>query len=205
MKAGKTKRAYWARTETPLGGLAFAVDGAGRLLAIAFLNRDRKPGIAQTWAKTKKGLEDDGYELAEDASRTAFFQEQLGDYFAGRRRDFDVQVAPRGTEFQRQVWRLLRRIPRGETRSYAELAAAVGRPRAARAVGRAVATNPIPIVIPCHRVVGADGSLTGFAGGLRFKAGLLALEAPLPTAARFGPLSISDGTEPGHGSDEARS
>lgn len=184
MTAGKTtrgtKRAYWARTVTPLGGLAFAVDSAGRLLAVAFLNRDRKPGIAQTWTKTRKALADDGYELAEDTARTAFFRDQLDEYFAGRRRGFDVEVAPRGTEFQRQVWRLLRQIPCGETRSYAELAAAVGRPRAARAVGRAVATNPIPIVIPCHRVVGADGSLTGFAGGLRFKAGLLALEAPSP-------------------------
>lgn len=170
------RRAFFKQTDTPLGALAVAVDGDGRLLAVAFLNDDRKPGITQTWEKTRAGLEDAGYSLAEDAERTAAVRAELSQYFAGRRRAFEVEVAPRGTDFQRRVWSLLRAIPCGETRTYSELAAAAGRPRAARAVGRAVATNPIPVVIPCHRVVGADGSLTGFAGGLRFKEGLLSLE-----------------------------
>ena len=168
--------AFSAKTDTPLGELAFAVDDGGRLLAVAFLNEDRKPGITQTWTKMRQALSRAGYELGEDRAKTASFRAQLGDYFAGRRRAFDVEVAPRGTAFQQEVWRLLAAIPCGETRTYSEIAAAAGRPGAARAVGRAVATNPIPIVIPCHRVVGADGSLTGFAGGLRLKEGLLELE-----------------------------
>lgn len=102
--------------------------------------------------------------------------EQLREYFTGRRRDFDVPLAPRGTEFQRMVWEALRAIPYGETRSYGQIAAAVGRPRACRAVGLANNRNPIAIIVPCHRVIGADGSLTGYAAGLPIKAGLLDLE-----------------------------
>ncbi len=170
------KQAYFEKIETALGELAVAVDDAGRLVAIAFLNEDHKPGI--TWAKTRDALERAGYTLREDPAATSGVRAQLDEYFAGRRREFDVEVAPHGTEFQKEIWRLLLAIPNGETRTYSELASAAGRPRGARAVGRAVATNPIPIVIPCHRVVGADGSLTGFAGGLRFKRGLLDLEIP---------------------------
>ncbi len=102
--------------------------------------------------------------------------EELQEYFAGRRRDFDLPLAPRGTEFQRLVWDALRAIPYGETRSYGQIAAAVGRPRACRAVGLANNRNPIAIIVPCHRVVGADGTLTGYAGGLPVKAALLTLE-----------------------------
>jgi methylated-DNA-[protein]-cysteine S-methyltransferase len=101
---------------------------------------------------------------------------QLEEYFAGARRRFDLPLGPGGTEFQQQVWSALRRIPYGATSSYAAVAAAVGRPRAVRAVGGANGANRIPIVIPCHRVVGADGSLTGFGGGLWRKEVLLGLE-----------------------------
>ncbi|MCH5276466.1 MAG: methylated-DNA--[protein]-cysteine S-methyltransferase [Desulfovibrionaceae bacterium] len=101
---------------------------------------------------------------------------QLREYFAGRLRDFDLPLAPRGTEFQRLVWRALRAIPYGETRSYGQTARAIGRPRACRAVGLANNRNPIAIIVPCHRVIGADGSLTGYAAGLPVKAALLALE-----------------------------
>ncbi len=104
-------------------------------------------------------------------------RQQLDQYFAGQRREFDLAIAPTGTPFQRAVLEALRAIPYGETRSYADIAGALGRPRAVRAVGAANRRNPLPIVIPCHRVVGADGSLTGFAGGLRAKALLLDLEA----------------------------
>lgn len=101
---------------------------------------------------------------------------QLREYFAGRRRDFDLPLAPRGTEFQRLVWQALRAIPYGETRTYGYIAAAIGRPRACRAVGMANNRNPIAIIVPCHRVIGADGSLTGYGAGLDIKANLLALE-----------------------------
>lgn len=98
---------------------------------------------------------------------------QLGEYFKGHRRTFDLPLAPKGTDFQRQVWWSLADIPFGETASYAKQAAAVGRPRAMRAVGAANGRNPLSIVLPCHRVVGADGSLTGFAGGIETKRWLL--------------------------------
>ena len=103
-------------------------------------------------------------------------EEQLNEYFAHVRREFDLPLAPRGTPFQRAVWAALEEIPYGETLSYGEVALRVGNPKAARAVGMANNRNPIAIVIPCHRVVGADGSLTGYAGGLAAKERLLALE-----------------------------
>lgn len=102
---------------------------------------------------------------------------QLAEYFAGRRRRFDLPLRPTGTPFQLAVLEALRSIPYGETKSYADIAAQIGRPRAVRAVGAANGRNPLPIVIPCHRVIGSDGSLTGFGGGLAVKRHLLALEA----------------------------
>jgi methylated-DNA-[protein]-cysteine S-methyltransferase len=103
---------------------------------------------------------------------------QLREYFAGRRTDFDFPMEPKGTAFQLAVWKCLTEIPYGETISYGELARRVGNPKAARAVGAANRANPLPIVIPCHRVIGADGTLTGFGGGLPVKEKLLALETP---------------------------
>ncbi|HVA55286.1 MAG TPA: methylated-DNA--[protein]-cysteine S-methyltransferase [Gammaproteobacteria bacterium] len=102
---------------------------------------------------------------------------QLRDYFAGRRREFDLPLVPSGTEFQLKVWSALRTIPYGKTWSYAELAQRIRKPKAARAVGAANGQNPIPIIVPCHRVIGADGSLTGFGGGLKIKRILLELES----------------------------
>ena len=103
-------------------------------------------------------------------------EKQLAEYFAGTRREFALPLAPAGTEFQRKVWDALCTIPYGETRSYGEIAAAIGKPKAARAVGSAVHRNPLPVILPCHRVIGANGSLTGFAWGTEAKAVLLALE-----------------------------
>ena len=103
-------------------------------------------------------------------------EEQLSAYFSGARRAFDLPLAPEGTPFQRKVWAALRQIPWGETRTYRDIAAAVGCPRGFRAVGMANHRNPLPIFVPCHRVVGSDGSLTGYAGGLELKRALLALE-----------------------------
>ena len=107
-------------------------------------------------------------------------QQQLGEYLAGRRRVFDLPLAPVGTQFQRAVWQALADIPYGGTISYAQLAQRLGNPNGTRAVGAANGRNPLPIVLPCHRVIGADGGLTGFGGGLPTKEFLLRLEGALP-------------------------
>ena len=120
-------------------------------------------------ASVPKGVSDD-----ESASRETV--QQLSEYFEGKRTDFDLPLDFDGTAFQKAVWNELMRIPYGETRSYADIAKAIGRPGAARAVGMANHDNPIAVVIPCHRVVGKDGSLTGYAGGLHLKAQLLSIE-----------------------------
>ncbi len=104
---------------------------------------------------------------------------QLDAYFAGTLREFDLELAPSGTPFQLEVWRALRAIPYGATRSYLDVAKAIGRPSACRAVGAANGRNPLPIVVPCHRVIGAGGDLTGFGGGLDVKRKLLELEGAL--------------------------
>ena len=103
-------------------------------------------------------------------------ERQLSEYFTGDRFQFDLPLQVKGTPFQERVWRALREIPYGKTKSYLDVARAVGSPKACRAVGAANGKNPLSIVVPCHRVIGADGSLTGFAGGLETKAALLALE-----------------------------
>lgn len=104
-------------------------------------------------------------------------ERQLTEYFAGKRTQFELPLEAWGTEFQMKVWRALRDIPFGQTRSYLDLARVVGSPKASRAVGIANGKNPLSIIVPCHRVVGSDGALTGFAGGLETKAKLLDLEA----------------------------
>lgn len=110
--------------------------------------------------------------------------QQVREYLAGERTTFSLPTAPAGTEFQRAVWQALREIPYGETRSYRELAQAIGRPGAARAVGQAAHRNPLLLLVPCHRLVGANGSLTGFAAGLAVKKRLLLLEQSAITGAR---------------------
>ena len=113
----------------------------------------------------------------ETASGFAQAEDQLCEYFDGQRQAFDLKLCPSGTAFQLEVLAALAKIPFGETRSYLDIARAIGRPRAVRAVGAANGRNPLPIVIPCHRVVGSNGSLTGFGGGLAAKEYLLALES----------------------------
>jgi methylated-DNA-[protein]-cysteine S-methyltransferase len=119
-------------------------------------------------------------------------ERQLGEYFAGARTQFELPLELRGSEFQNKVWRALREIPFGQTRSYFDLAKTIGSPKACRAVGAANGKNPLPIVIPCHRVIGADGTLTGFGGGLQTKATLLALEARAVASAP--PASAAEGS-----------
>jgi methylated-DNA-[protein]-cysteine S-methyltransferase len=117
-------------------------------------------------------------EMVEDGRHPVLMEaeRQLGEYFAGKRQEFSVPLDMRGTAFQRDVWRALLEIPFGETRSYLDLAKRLGNPNATRAVGAANGRNPLSIVVPCHRVIGASGKLTGFAGGLDVKAKLLGLE-----------------------------
>ena len=157
------------RLGSPLGDLVLVADG-DTLLEI------RLPGVMVALAgghDVHDGLNVPDPAADEILSRAA---DQLEAYFAGELRAFDLPVLLRGTPFQQQVWRALLDIPFGATVSYAQLAAAIGRPGAARAVGRAVGQNPIAVVVPCHRVVGADGGLTGYAGGLPAKQQLLRLE-----------------------------
>jgi methylated-DNA-[protein]-cysteine S-methyltransferase len=163
---------YTTTLESPCGPLLCVVDGAGAVVRIDFLTgRDGRDSQQITRRMRERGIE-----VVEDPARTAGLSRQLAEYFAGERRDFDLQLAAAGTPFERSVWEELRRIPFGETRSYGEIARAIGRPGSARAVGRANGANPIPIVVPCHRVIGADGSLTGFGGGLEAKSRLLEIE-----------------------------
>jgi methylated-DNA-[protein]-cysteine S-methyltransferase len=148
--------------DSPIGPLRLrATDDA---LVAVYLPDQEAPRLAEGPAPS---LAQGGHAVLERA------KDQLAQYFAGERRSFDLPLEPRGTAFQQEVWRALRAIPFGATRSYAELAAALGRPSASRAVGGANGRNPLSIVVPCHRVVGADGSLTGYAGGLARKEWLL--------------------------------
>jgi len=155
--------------DSPVGPLLLAASDEG-LHAIGF-SRSRHP--VPRGGDWREG----DHRLLREARR------QLDEYFAGRRRSFELPLAPRGTGFQREVWHALTTIPYGETVSYAQLAARIGRPKAMRAVGAANGRNPLPIVLPCHRVIGADGSLTGFGGGLDAKRFLLQLEGAVPPAA----------------------
>ena len=163
---------YTTTMDSPCGPLLCVVDATGAVVRIDFGN-NRKGREAQ---KITERMRDEGIDVVEDPGRTAELRRQLAEYFAGERRDFDLRLAPEGTPFERSVWDELRKIPFGETRSYGEIAQALGRPGAARAVGRANGANPIPIVVPCHRVIGSDGSLTGFGGGLEAKSRLLEIE-----------------------------
>ena len=163
-------RAYVDEIETPAGPVAFAVDEEGALVWLSFTEGDHE-------LTAEEDLEHEGYLLAVDPARTARVREQLIEYTTGERREFDLPLAMVGSAWQKAVWRALTEIPYGETRSYAEIAAAVGRPGAARAVGRANATNRLPLVVPCHRVISADGTLGGFNGGLHLKERLLEHES----------------------------
>lgn len=125
----------------------------------------------------------DGEEIVWNERGNKRVREQLDQYFRGKRREFDLQLAPRGTAFQNEVWDVLLDIPFGTVRTYGDIAAQLGRPGASRAVGLANGSNPIWIVVPCHRVIGSDGTLTGYAGGIDVKRQLLELEgAPIAAA-----------------------
>ena len=148
--------------DTPIGAILIAGD-TDAIRRIAFPKNGRPIRPEPEWERSARGP-------VGEAIR------QLRDYFAGRRTGFDLPLAPQGTPFQRAVWRQLQDIPYGGTISYGELARRVGNSKASRAVGAANGANPIPIVIPCHRVIASDGKLGGFGGGLPVKQALLELE-----------------------------
>jgi methylated-DNA-[protein]-cysteine S-methyltransferase len=133
--------------------------------------------VAILWEKDKPGRVRLGtLQEANDDPTLLEVERQLTEYFAGKRHEFDVALSFRGTEFQKKVWNALLEIPYGETRTYSEIATTIGNPSAVRAVGAANGRNPISIIAPCHRVIGASGELTGFAGGLKAKETLLVIE-----------------------------
>ena len=160
---------YYSNTfSTPLGKFSVAVNDTGAVVATAFGDENALR------ARLKKNCR-----LVRNRAQTAEARQQMQDYFAGKRQSFGLALAPEGTVFQRQVWRGLQRIPFGHTTTYGALAAKLNRPQAARAIGRANATNPICLIVPCHRVIGANGSLTGFAFGETIKRRLLEHEGAL--------------------------
>ncbi len=149
----------WATIESPLGELVLEGDQRGvTALRLPNLRPELDPALR-------------------DPDALADALTQVGEYFAGRLRAFHLPLAPAGGDFDLRVWRETSAIPYGETASYGEIARAIGRPGGAREVGGAMARNPIPIIVPCHRVVGSDGALVGYAGGLERKRALLDLEA----------------------------
>ncbi len=165
---------YYDYLDTPIGVLLLAGDGES-LVELGFPHGKAARRHQPHWIRRPGDF--------------AECRRQLQQYFAGTRKEFDLPLAPRGTDFQLQVWEVLRTIPYGETVSYGQLAAQIKRPGASRAVGAANGKNPIPIIIPCHRVIGSNGRLVGFGGGLPTKRHLLALEreASTPTLFRMTP------------------
>lgn len=182
--------------DTPLGAFSVACNAAGQVLATAFGERASleqrlryaRPTIVSA-AAAAHSLPPTAPRLERDTVITRPVREQLIAYFAGARSAFDLPLASVGTDFQRRVWAALLRIPFGETRTYGQLAAEIGQPSAARAVGHANALNPICLIVPCHRVIGTDGSLTGFAFGAAIKQRLL--EHERAHAARLQPAPVS--------------
>ncbi|MFY2558665.1 methylated-DNA--[protein]-cysteine S-methyltransferase [Corallococcus terminator] len=157
---------FYRHIESPVGALLLAGNDEG--LRLIEFHTPRHP------MRRSEDWQEGDHAVLRDT------QKQLDEYFAGKRRGFELPLAPQGTQFQRQVWLELANIPFGGTISYAELALRLDRPTATRAVGAANGRNPIPIVLPCHRVIGSNGSLTGFGGGLPTKQFLLRLEGAMP-------------------------
>ncbi len=161
-----TTFAAQSRVDTPLGPMTLAATDHG-LAGAWFDAQSHHPGeLDAPLLPTQRWLKQAAQEL--------------GEYFAGQRQHFEVPLDPQGTPFQQSVWRALQRITSGQLDTYGDIAHRLGRPEAARAVGAAVGRNPVSVIVPCHRVVGRDGSLTGYAGGLPRKQALLALEGAVP-------------------------
>lgn len=161
MQTEQTTQTLYTTMDSPIGELLLV--GDGDTLSGLYMQDGRKPKrIAADWSESDAPFAD--------------VRRQLEEYFAGERTTFEVKLAAEGAPFEREVWHALEEIPYGETVSYGEIARRVGQPTAARAVGTANGRNPIAVIVPCHRVIGADGSLTGYGGGLERKRLLLELE-----------------------------
>ena len=160
---------YFTEMQTPIGPLGLFAGERG-LLSIALPNEPRH--AAESRLERQLGP----LAIREDAAAHATLLAQLTAYFAGTLRAFDLALDLRGTPFQRQVWEAVASVPYAQTCSYGAIARAIGRPAAVRAVGAANGANPLPLIVPCHRIIGADGTLTGYGGGLDIKQRLLALE-----------------------------
>ena len=160
---------FYAYMETPIGKLLVASSEKG-LVRIMFPHEEK----ADLVSLLKKEYPEET--LVEDPEKNLLVIKQIKEYFDGSRTVFSLPLDIRGTEFQKSVWEALKKVPYGETSSYGEIACSIGKPKAARAVGNANRKNPIPIVIPCHRIIGSDGSMTGFGGGIPLKKKLLELE-----------------------------
>jgi len=159
---------FLARYNSPLGTYILLSSRTG----VCYLSPEDEENYFTRWQRSGARFQEGG-----EQNRTAVAE--LDAYFAGRLRRFTVPINLRGTDFQRLVWEILRGIPYGETRSYGQVACAVGRPNGPRAVGQAIGSNPISIIVPCHRVIGSNGGLTGYGGGLPRKKALLELEKAL--------------------------
>lgn len=155
---------YFSILESPIGALLVTSNGTA---------------ITRVYMQNHKHAEPQQPDWQRDDAQFTQTQAQFAAYFAGELASFDLPLAPAGTDFQQQVWQALRSIPFGQTSSYGELAASLGKPKASRAVGMANGRNPISIIVPCHRVIGADGSLTGYGGGIERKRWLLGHEGAL--------------------------
>lgn len=158
---------FLTRYDSPLGTY---VVGSSQRGVVCIKTEERRETWFERWMR-------EGIQIKNDQGHNNEVIAELDAYFAGDLREFKVPLDLRGTEFQRQVWNLLLSIPYGETRSYGQIATGLGRPKASRAVGRANGTNPVAIIVPCHRVIGASGDLVGYGGGLHRKQALLELEA----------------------------
>ena len=165
------QRIRYCLTPSSFGNVLLVANG-DTLCGVYFDDQKYLPPIDPAWQE------------GDDSAVLRAARSQLDQYFAGSRKHFELPLAPRGTPFQRAVWNAIAQVPWGETLTYAELASRAGRPGSARAAGAATGRNPLSIIVPCHRIVGSDGSLTGYAGGLDRKQKLLALERPLFALAR---------------------
>lgn len=160
---------YYTGIESPIGNLLIASSVHG-LVRIVLPNK----GIPDRISRLREDFPD--AELVEDKAKNETAVQQLQEYFEGSRTTFSLPMDLRGTKFQKTVWQAVARVTYGQTRSYGEIAKEIDNPNASRAVGSANKTNPIPIVIPCHRIIGSDGSMTGYGGGIPLKEKLLRLE-----------------------------
>jgi len=163
-------RQFYDTFPTPVGDFSVALNASGAVIATAF---GGLPELRERFTAD---------EVERNPARAADVRREVTEYFAKKRQTFTVPLMPSGTPFQQSVWTALQKIPLGATRTYGELATQIGKPDAARAIGRANATNPICLIIPCHRVIGGDGSLTGYAFGEDLKRRLIAHESPVAPA-----------------------